>query len=486
MIGLSSFLSLWELGKAPLAIDVCGVSNLGTAIRLDLLSNIGRIFSVVELEFITEIGFSHSCKLAVRWVAPDYLPFEPKDTKIFDRDTYRDYQVASRRPKLQGQSDTSDTSAAPFFVRHDDRLLPSIDLVCHRLTMKWEPIFNIVYRYVFCRCIIRLSTPSRLVEEMTILLAWVCPRHNTQGVAFRDYSELALSCVEDPYFDRFGGYYAFWALLHRYLPKLYHHIGGLKAITDSELEYGYVGLRRMKEDDNDSIQNIVNDFWFEVVEYMVKKEVDLPPDVVADFTKEKTKRTQAVEKTDFSSSIEETDNSRFMDEFNKSSMGRELTEIARGKWNGVPHWTIEDWMKETVQQRTRGIGRLSTGMKLCTRLEVARARLVFAASCGMCQPLSPLIICAGDEKKGDISFVLYAVVDTSTYLKSNLQRLQNLYPSLTPSYLDTVPPDRPSFKIYCALASLGRSLRVFHFFVPPLRQPSPVLPDLLCFVLHLL
>ncbi|CAG5165085.1 uncharacterized protein ALTATR162_LOCUS6745 [Alternaria atra] len=38
--------------------------------------------------------YCHSCKLAVRWVEPDYLPFEPNDTVIFNQDSYRDYQVA--------------------------------------------------------------------------------------------------------------------------------------------------------------------------------------------------------------------------------------------------------------------------------------------------------------------------------------------------------------------------------------------------------
>ncbi|EKG18465.1 hypothetical protein MPH_04267 [Macrophomina phaseolina MS6] len=286
--------------------------------------------------------YCHSCKLAVRWVAPDYLPFEPDDTVIFDRDTYRDYQVASRRPKVQGQSNTSDASATPFFERHDDDILPSIDLVCHRLTMKWEPIYNIVHRYLFCRCVLRLSTPSRLFEEMTVLTAWMCPRHNTQGVTFRDYSELALPCLSDPYFDQFGGYNAFWALLHHYLPKLYHHLGGPKSITGNQLEYGYVDLGRMEEHDKDAVRRIARDYWFEVAEAMVNQGVDLPPDVAADFTKEKTRRRQEVEKTDFDFSLDEMAKGRMRDEFEESSMGRELKEIIIGNWNGVPHWTIED------------------------------------------------------------------------------------------------------------------------------------------------
>lgn len=234
MIGLSSFLSSWAHGEVHLAVDVCGASNLETGILLDLLSSVGRTSSTFESRLITKIVFSHSCKLAVSWVAPDYLPFEPNDT-VIHRNTYRDYQVASRRPKVQGQPNNSGAPADVnlSFQKHDHDSWPSIDLVCHRLTMKWEPIFNIVHRYRFCRCVLRLSTPSRLIEEMTLLAAWLCPRHNTQGTTFRDYSELALPCIDDPYFDQFGGYNAFWALLHQYLPKLYDHLGGPISMTDN-------------------------------------------------------------------------------------------------------------------------------------------------------------------------------------------------------------------------------------------------------------
>lgn len=113
--------------------------------------------SAIDSQLIAKLILSHSCKLAVRWVEPDYLPFEPTDTVIIDKDTYRDYKVALQRPKVRDQSDTPDISVTTFFQRHDDDSIPCIDLVCHRLTMKWEPIFNIVHRYIFCRCVVRLS-----------------------------------------------------------------------------------------------------------------------------------------------------------------------------------------------------------------------------------------------------------------------------------------------------------------------------------------
>lgn len=208
--------------------------------------------------------------------------------------------------------------------------------------MKWEPIINIVHRYSFCRCVLRLSTPSRLVEEMTILTAWVCPRHNTQGINFRDYSELALPCASDPYFDQFGGYNAFWALLHRYLPKLYDHLGGPKSIASNQLEHGYLNLSQMEEQDEDAARRIARDYWFEVAEAMVNRGVTLPLDVAAVFAEEMTRRRQKDQKTDFGSSPDDIAKSRMLDEFEESPMDRQLMEIGMRNWSGVPHWTIED------------------------------------------------------------------------------------------------------------------------------------------------
>jgi hypothetical protein len=296
----------------------------------------------LDLHLFTNLVFSNSCKLAVRWVAPDYLPFEPNDTVILGRDTYRDYRATLRPPTGQGQSNTSDAFATLFFERHDDAILPSIDLVCHRLTMKWKPIFNIVHRYLFCRCVLRLSTPPHLVEEMTLFTTNVCPRHNTQGITFRDYSELALPGPKDPYFARFGGYNAFWAFLHLAQPEIYRRLGGPTSVTGNQLDYGHVDLDRMQEQDQGALQRMDRDYWFEMTETMVNEGEDLPADVAAKFTEEQTRRGQEAGRTDNDFSLGEEAKATMRDALGESAMGRELKDILAGNWNGIPHWTIED------------------------------------------------------------------------------------------------------------------------------------------------
>ncbi|CAN9243604.1 unnamed protein product [Alternaria alternata] len=163
-----------------------------------------------------------------------------------------------------------------------------------------------------------------------------------EGTTFRDYSELALPCVDDPYFNQFGGYNAFWALLHQYLPKLYDHLGGPISMTDNQLAYGYVDLGRMEEQDKGAVRRIAEDYWFEVVEAIVDQGMDISPDIAADFSKEKTRREPETKKKDFGSGLDEMAIRRMRDEFAESSMGIELKEIKMGNWNGVPHWLIED------------------------------------------------------------------------------------------------------------------------------------------------
>ncbi|KAF2276577.1 uncharacterized protein EI97DRAFT_44593 [Westerdykella ornata] len=172
--------------------------------------------------------------------------------------------------------------------------------------MKWEPVFNIVHRYLFCRCVLRLGTPSRLEKEMTLLVNAPCPRHNIVGKNLRDYSELAVHPSEDPYFERFGGYNAFWAMLHRCFAPLYERLGGSKAITKTQLLYGYVDLAQMEEDDKEAVRRIADDYLLKTREMLLNKK-------------------------------QESVNDDHLDQFNKSYMGMELRKILNGDWDGIPH-----------------------------------------------------------------------------------------------------------------------------------------------------
>lgn len=67
---------------------------------------------------------------------------------------------------------------------------PPIDFVCRRLIIKFEPVFNVTHRYLYCQCLIRLSTPSHLYKELTLLTFSICPRHNRRGACYQDYGNI--------------------------------------------------------------------------------------------------------------------------------------------------------------------------------------------------------------------------------------------------------------------------------------------------------
>lgn len=280
-------------------------------------------------------------------MAPDAFPFEPTDIAIWDQNSYRDYRVAQFRPRKSSRSEVSSVSSTTAATteatakKPKDGEIPSIDLVCHRLIMKWEPIYNVVHRYVFCRCILRLSTPSRLVDELTLLQAAECPRHNTERITFRDYSELAQNCHKDPYFERFGGYNAFWALLHVYHPRIYDDLGGEAAISRNQLESGLSDLRQMSDQSIDKVVGILIDYYFEVTETLVGAGLVLPPDRAEGFEKEKARRAAREGKNSGLPLSPSVSNCHFGD-MSDWPMMKEVKAIIDGKWNGTPHWIIED------------------------------------------------------------------------------------------------------------------------------------------------
>jgi hypothetical protein len=95
---------------------------------------------------------------------------------------------------------------------------PPIDFVCRRLIVKWEPIFNVVHRYLHRRCMIWLSTPLHIEKELTLLAFAECPKHNLGSAYHLDYGD-TIDYYQDQYFKRFGGYPSFQGMIYRFMPK---------------------------------------------------------------------------------------------------------------------------------------------------------------------------------------------------------------------------------------------------------------------------
>lgn len=145
------------------AISACAASSLRDEILI--AGNITTDELSWILRWVNRLtALSKSCHLAIRWVEPNDIAYEPQDVRIsMSPDLYRDHRLQLRPERVAADtrhSSSEHESQSRRTASNRDNT-PAIDLVCHRLTMKWEPLFNIIHRYLCCRCIVRQSTPSR-------------------------------------------------------------------------------------------------------------------------------------------------------------------------------------------------------------------------------------------------------------------------------------------------------------------------------------
>jgi hypothetical protein len=187
------------------------------------------------------------------------------------------------------------------------------------------------------------GTPSNIIPETTILRDTTCPRHNKIGATFRDYGDHSLPCHKDPYFARFGGYNAFWALLHRRFPEIFDELNGASCISESDLVQGRIVNVRNIIDRPQWIQNVVDDYWFELADDVRARAQTLPPCMQDNYLRiEKNRTERGFEKMPQQGEVNSALFEQLRKNFSESGMGRELRDISTGSWGGKPHWKLAE------------------------------------------------------------------------------------------------------------------------------------------------
>ncbi|KUJ08875.1 uncharacterized protein LY89DRAFT_328516 [Mollisia scopiformis] len=284
-----------------------------------------------------------SCGLEVRRVEPDAIPFEATDVSVgFGPDQYRKYQITSRKKTSPGT--TPPATSAPETAKHNtfsDN--PPIDFVCKRLIVKWEPIFNFVHRYLHCRCVIRLSTPSHIEKEQTLLTFAQCPRHNETGATHLDYGDLDYH--SDKYFDRFGGYRSFQAMIYAFAPNIYEILGREKFLAGEQIDAAFDALNAFRRGDEMRLRKAFLEYVYEVNDELERNGFPLPESAVHGVKDERRRREEAhavgnkeLGFPEFSKDLRK----EFQRDIREVPMMKEVDEILDGKWSGKPHWMIED------------------------------------------------------------------------------------------------------------------------------------------------
>jgi len=226
------------------------------------------------------------------------------------------------------------------------KVIPAIDLVCRRITFKWEPIFNVVCRYAVCRCIIWRSTPSGFfldTGEITVLFSLTCPRHNKLGVCFPDYGDLDYR--DDPYFNRFGGYDLFRYLVSTHWPTVRESLGDDKFLSDEELKKiessvdeepssnddSTQGWEKIEDDHADNFIRALNHYVFELYDTMMKEGFKVPDHIAERVRKERLERGWG-------------DCRPLPEAFKWEDLPaiKGVMEIIDRTWPGDPHWAIKD------------------------------------------------------------------------------------------------------------------------------------------------
>lgn len=262
-------------------------------------------------------------------VEPDQILFEPEDMTIgTGRNVYRDYKQRKRgkNPTAHERSKLRTEFAKQLAIKMASEE-PSIDLVCRSLVAKWEPMFNLVHRYVFCRCVIRLGTPSRsrFDPELVSLVLDVCPRHNVTGVQRKDYGDL-ISNSDDPYFDKYGGYDVFRAVTSA--------AGAAQELGDFEMSKGEI-LGVLEKVDRSTQEKIFEELKFEVNGCLLEHGCELPADSVEYVKKRQKKRAENVRSTLFGDEIPEP-----LPQIKDAPIFKEVRDILAGRWDGRPHWSV--------------------------------------------------------------------------------------------------------------------------------------------------
>lgn len=278
---------------------------------------------------------SSSCSLSLRWVAPDEIPYEPQDTFGFlyhgrDHDHQPKNSDGSNTVGTSKTSDENKGSSLPHISSEEskDSGQPHVDLVCRRLTMKWEPMCNITHRYLACRCVIRRSSPSRLEPEIDVLRYAICPRHNSKGISFKDYGDYEKNW-DDPYFHKFGGYDAFRAFIHLCFTPMYNNLGNERFLAQKEFESAYDCLETASEELGESLSKVHQEYIFEHDDMLIRLGFTGSDKAKTYITAERKKRGLG--------KVLNISDSQFK-HIKESPVEKEVEMILNGKWRGKRHW----------------------------------------------------------------------------------------------------------------------------------------------------
>ncbi|PGH23523.1 hypothetical protein AJ80_02477 [Polytolypa hystricis UAMH7299] len=127
--------------------------------------------------------------------------------------------------------------------------------------MKREPVFSLVERYLYCRCIKHQSSPSQNGHVVTWVTFGLCPRHNVEDMAYEDDGNQDYH--QDPYFDKYGGYDAFRAFVSG-SEHIYEELDGERFLPACEVAGALKGLYNALSEPSGAAREALMEYTTEV------------------------------------------------------------------------------------------------------------------------------------------------------------------------------------------------------------------------------
>jgi hypothetical protein len=167
-----------------------------------------------------------------------------------------------------------------------------------------------------------------------------CPRHNNESIHYLDYGNIDYH--QDLYFDRFGGYDSFRALIYISAQDIYELLSGERFLPDEQVEEARNALDKNLQTNRDAIRKASHEYFVAGNSELEKLGFKMPDWVAEILRDEWLQRKKELCEKYASFNLNSRGQREIQLDISDSPMMQEVREILDGKWSGKPHWAIND------------------------------------------------------------------------------------------------------------------------------------------------
>jgi hypothetical protein len=194
----------------------------------------GKTLKISDLALLANDS-SPNCSLQYNHINSNDLEYEPMDG-FFTGEGKDD------RMKYETQYVLKNQHHPPWTETFDPG---TEELLLQRVSIVFEPIWNIVYRSFLCRCILWEVQEKSRAPRLDIEVDWVCRRHCRGKYPGNPILPNVNPC-EDPYFNKYGGYDMFkmWAFLNHFARLVLNDsfFGEIKRLREEDFDHVFENL----------------------------------------------------------------------------------------------------------------------------------------------------------------------------------------------------------------------------------------------------